>query len=60
MPSPAEWCPSCLMSLGKLAALVGVSMLEQQIAFHLHVGWDPVDLQHHSQYQSAHPHLHLL
>lgn len=51
MSSPAEWCPSCLMSFGKVAALVVVSMLEQQIAFHPCVVWDPVDPQHRNQYQ---------
>lgn len=36
---------------GKLSALVDVSMVEQQIAFHPCVGWDPVDPQHHSQHE---------
>lgn len=45
---------------GKLAALVDVGMMEQQIAFHPHVGWDPADPQHHSQYQRAQSRLHLL
>ena len=51
MSLAAGWCPLCLMSLGKLPALVDVSMLRQQIAFHPCVGWDPVGPQHRNQYQ---------
>lgn len=51
MSLPAERCLPVPDVSGKLAALVDVSMLEQQIAFRLYVGWDPVDPQHCNKYQ---------